>query len=410
MDPWAHGSIVFRSHLDEKRGPRAQEMNATHRSSTNARFRRHPSKSLPTPYYHIDERKLLGNLKTIDRIRRQSGAKVVLALKCFSTWSVFGLMKKYLDGTTSSSPHEARLGYEKFGKEVHAYSVGYTRHDVAAVRGFADKIIFNSVSQLEMLYPLAGRSSVGLRVNPGFSYSHFDLADPARRYSRLGVVDKKEWEKALPKLDGVMFHFNCENDDFRSFARQLGLIERRFGAGLKRLSWVSLGGGIYFTRPGYPVDRFCRLIRVFGERFGVQVYLEPGESAITRSAELVTRVVDIVKNRKRIAIVDASTEAHMLDLLIYRQSAKIQDAGAGPHEYIIAGRSCLAGDVFGTYRFKKPLRIGSTVSFADAAGYTMVKKNWFNGLAMPAIAVNGLKGATRVVRRFTYDDFKSSLS
>lgn len=366
--------------------------------------------NIPTPYYLIHERSLLRNLKVIDRVRRTSGARVVLALKCFSTWSVFGLMKRYMDGTTSSSPFEARLGHEKFGKEVHAYSVGYTREDVRDVSRFADKIIFNSVSQLEKFRHLIGGSSIGLRVNPGFSYSHFDLADPARRYSRLGVVDKKEWQKALPLIDGVMFHFNCENDDLKRFAAQLELIAKRFGEGLKCLSWVSLGGGLYFTQEGYPVDRFCRLIKAFGARFGVQVYLEPGESAITRCAELVTRVVDIVKNRRQIAIVDASTEAHMLDLLIYRQSAKIDGAAQGPHEYTIAGRSCLAGDVFGTYRFKKPLKVGSVIRFGDAAGYTMVKKNWFNGLAMPAIAVTRLDGITRVVRRFTYKDFTDSLS
>ena len=365
---------------------------------------------LATPYYLIDERKLLRNLKTIEYVRRHSGAKSVLALKCFSTWSVFGLMRKYMDGTTSSSLPEARLGREKFGKEVHAYSVGWKRAEVRQVRKFADKVIFNSISQFARFEKEVRGLNVGLRVNPGVSYSHFDLADPARKYSRLGVTDRRALLKIAPRLDGVMFHYNCENDDFGHFSSTLDRIARDYGPLLRTLEWVSLGGGLYFTKEGYPLDAFCRKLREFAERFQVQVYLEPGEAAVTRSAELVTTVLDIVHNEIAIAVVDASTEAHMLDLLIYRQSAKVAGTGRGRHRYMIAGRSCLAGDVFGTYRFHKKLRIGSIVRMSDAAGYTMVKKNWFNGLPMPAIVVRRLNGSVQVVRRFDYQDYLASLS
>jgi carboxynorspermidine decarboxylase len=366
--------------------------------------------SLQTPYYLIDEKKLLKNLKIIERVRRDSGAKSVLALKCFSTWSVFDLMKRYMDGTTSSSVYEARLGHEKFGKETHAYAVAYTPQEVREAGSFADKIIFNSLGQCLRLAPLARRCKIGLRVNPGVSYSCFDLADPARRFSRLGVADKKALKKVLGLISGVMFHFNCENDDFANFAFHLDYLGRTYGALLRRLEWVSLGGGLSFTKKGYPLDKFCGTLKEFSDRFGVQVYLEPGESVITQSAELVTRVLDIVRNRKDIAIVDASTEAHMLDLLIYRTSAKIKGAGRGRFSYLIAGRSCLAGDIFGTARFTSRLKVGSMVRFSDAAGYTMVKKNWFNGLPMPSIAVKRLDGSIDLVRRFTYKDFVSSLS
>ncbi len=365
---------------------------------------------LATPYYLIDERRLLRNLRIIETVRRRSGAKSVLALKCFAAWSVFGLMKKYMDGTTSSSLMEARLGREKFGKEVHAYSVAWTREEARQVRAFADKIIFNSISQLTRFEKEVRGLNVGLRVNPGFSCSHFDLADPARRYSRLGVRDRRALRSIAPRINGMMFHYNCENDDFESFAATLDAIGRNYGALLKGLDWVSLGGGIYFTKEGYPLDRFCAKLREFAERFGVQVYLEPGEAAITRCAELVTTVLDVVRNEKEIAIVDASTEAHMLDLLVYRLSANVEGTGRGRYEYIVAGRSCLAGDVFGTYRFPTKLKVGSIVRLADAAGYTMVKKNWFNGLPMPAIAVRRLNGKIDVARRFDYTDYVRSLS
>ncbi|BBB90172.1 MAG TPA: carboxynorspermidine decarboxylase [Methylomusa anaerophila] len=367
---------------------------------------------IATPYYLIDEKKLLRNLQIIQQVRQLAGAKSVLALKCFSTWCVFDLMRKYMDGTTSSSLFEARLGFEKFGKETHAYCVGYSREDILAVAEFADKIIFNSVSQLDRYYDIAKAAKVGLRVNPGISYSHFDLADPARKYSRLGVTDKEVLAKQIPRLSGLMFHYNCENDDFETFVRQLDTIGGCYGDMLKQVQWVSLGGGLYFTKEGYPLEKFSKKLADFAGEFNVEIYLEPGESAITGCAELVTSVVDLVHNEMDIAIVDASVEGHMPDLLIYRLPAKIEASGRGDHnhKYMVAGRSCLAGDVFGTFHFKDKLEIGSEIRFADAAGYTMVKKNWFNGLQMPAVAVRRLDGTIEVRRKFSYADFMNNLS
>lgn len=364
---------------------------------------------ITTPYYLIDEKKLLRNLEIIQRVRQLSGAKSVLALKCFSTWCVFDLMREYMDGTTSSSLYEARLGFEKFGKETHAYCVGYSEEDVIAVSKYADKIIFNSISQLKRYYNIVKPAKLGLRVNPGISHSHFDLADPARKFSRLGVVDKTELAKQIPLLSGLMFHYNCENDDIDAFSRQLDAIGDEYGDMLKELQWVSLGGGLYFTKEGYPIEQFSQKLADFAGKYGVQVYLEPGESAITGCGELVTKVVDLVHNERDIAIVDASVEGHMLDLLIYRLSAKV-DTEAGGYPYMVAGRSCLAGDVFGTFQFADKLEIGSEIRFADAAGYTMVKKNWFNGLQMPSIAVRRLDGTVEVIRKFDYTDFLNSLS
>jgi carboxynorspermidine decarboxylase len=359
--------------------------------------------AIQTPYYLIDEKKLLENLTIIRHVRDASGAKSLLALKCFSTWCVFGLMRKYMDGTTGSSPYEVRLGREKFGKETHAYSVGYSLDDVRSVKRYADTIIFNSISQLKQFYNEVRGKKLGVRINPKISFSHFDLADPARRYSRLGVTDHAALREALPLISGCMFHFNCENDDFTLFAAGLDRIARAYGDVLEKCEWVSFGGGISFTKKGYPLGRFCAALRGFARRYGVQVYLEPGEAAVTQSTELVTTVLDIVRNGRDVAIVDASTEAHMLDLLIYRLQARIGKGvkAAHAHTYDVAGRSCLAGDVFGTYRFPSRLRVGSTVRIADAGGYTMVKKNWFNGLAMPSIAVRRLNGSVEPVKKFT---------
>ncbi len=365
---------------------------------------------IKTPYYFIHEKKILQNLKKFDYLRKNSGAKIILALKCFSTWSVFPLMKKYMDGTTSSSLYEARLGREKFGKEVHAYGVAFSKEEIGEIKKYADKVIFNSLSQLKMFYREVKNLKIGIRINPKISYSRFTLADPARKYSRLGAVDKKAILGIANLISGAMFHFNCENDNFENFSQNLDTIDRNFGNILKKLKWVSLGGGIYFTKAGYPLEKFAKKIKQFSDKFGIEVYLEPGESAITQSAELVTKVLDVVHNEADVAIVDSSTEAHMLDLLTYRLTAKIDEKFLGKFKYILAGRSCLAGDIFGTFNFKSRLKAGSIIRIKDVAGYTMVKKNWFNGLQMPSIVIKRLNGAIEVMRHFGYRDFKNSLS
>jgi len=368
------------------------------------------SSDIGTPAYVIDEGRLLKNMEKISMVRERSGAKSVLALKCFSTWSVFDFMKNYMDGTTSSSLYEAKLGAEKFGGEVHAYSVAFSPEEVEAVRKYATKIIFNSTSQLMQFLPLVKGIPLGLRINPGVSHSHFDLADPARKHSRLGVLEMADILEATPYISGAMFHCQCENDDFESFSSILDQIENKFGPLLKELDWVSLGGGIYFTKDGYPLDAFINRLAEFSKRYDVQVYLEPGEAAITQAGFLLTKVLDVVHNGIDIAIVDAAVETHMLDLLIYRTDAKMEDTHADGHLMMVAGRTCLAGDIFGTYRFPEKLKPGDIVAFSDAAGYTMVKKNWFNGILMPSIAIRRLDGKFDVVKKFGYDDFISSLS
>jgi len=370
--------------------------------------------SVETPYYLIDENRLLDNLKKIQFVRSHGNARSVLALKCFSTWSLFGLIRQYMDGTTGSSLYEARLGYETFGKEVHAYSVAFEEAEIQQLRSFSSKIIFNSISQLQRFHQLVRQQApypeLGLRVNPQVSYSHFDLADPARQHSRLGVIDRDAIREVLPLISGLMFHYNCENEDYDNFATLLDTLGETYGTALRQLDWVSLGGGIYFTLEDYPLAAFCEKLKAFSEHFGVQVYLEPGEAVVTSTAWLVTRVLDVVSNEVQIAIVDSSVEAHMLDLLIYREAAEIEGAGEGDYHYTIAGKSCLAGDLFGTACFDKPLRVGDTLRIADAAGYTMVKKNWFNGVKMPAIVIKRLDGSIEQVKRFDYQDYKSSLS
>lgn len=373
--------------------------------------------NLPTPYFMINEDKLIHNLEIAKRLKELSGVKLVLALKCFSTWGVFDIIKPYLDGTTSSGPYEVMLGHETFGgensgKENHAYSVGYSEEDVKQVVDICDKMIFNSLSQLDAHRHLVeGKASIGVRLNPGVSRAGQDLADPARQFSRLGVQEAQLTSELFDELDGVMFHMNCENKSADDFIELLDSISERFGAYLDKLDWVSLGGGVFFTWPGYEVEKLAQTLKSFSEKHGVQVYLEPGEAIITKTADLVVTVVDIVENGMKTAIVDSATEAHRLDTLIYNEPASIGEASEnGDHEYVIGSCSCLAGDQFCVAKFDEPLKIGQRLHILDSAGYTMVKLNWFNGLKMPSIYCQRSNGDIQKLNEFDYQDFKRSLS
>ncbi|MGF1776405.1 carboxynorspermidine decarboxylase [Vibrio nomapromontoriensis] len=367
---------------------------------------------LKTPYFMINEEKLIANLEKAKQLKECSGVKLVLALKCFSTWGVFDVIKPYLDGTTSSGPYEVRLGHETFGGETHAYSVGYTEDDVKEVAGLCDKLIFNSQSQLSAHRHLVeGKASIGLRLNPGVSYAGQDLANPAREFSRLGVQADHLDPTVFDSIDGVMFHMNCENKDVDAFTALLDAISMQFGDQLNKLDWVSLGGGVFFTWPDYDIEKLGQALKHFAEKHGVQLYLEPGEAIITKTTDLVVTVVDIVENGMKTAIVNSATEAHRLDTLIYNEPASIREASDnGSHEYVIGSCSCLAGDQFCVTQFEHPLAIGQQLHIEDSAGYTMVKLNWFNGLKMPAIFCQRVDGRIQKLNEFGYDDFKRSLS
>jgi carboxynorspermidine decarboxylase len=272
-----------------------------------------------------------------------------------------------------------------------------------------DKIIFNTINQFERFEEQSRQKTRGLRVNPGISTSEFIIADPARPFSRLGEWDPERIEKVVDKISGFMFHNNCENDVFERFSSMLSDIESRFGHLIAKMDWISLGGGIHFTGDDYPIDQFCQRLKSFSETYGVQVYLEPGEAAITKSTTLEVSVLDTLYNGKHLAIVDSSIEAHMLDLLIYREDARMSPCD-GEFTYQLCGKSCLAGDIYGEFNFDHELKAGDRISIEDAGGYTMVKKNWFNGVKMPSIAIKELDGSIKLVREFGYQDFVDNLS
>ena len=368
-----------------------------------------------TPYFVVDERRLLHNLEILKQVAEESGCKILLAQKAFSMFSVFPLLRKYLCGTTASGLYEARLGKEEFGGETHVFSPAYRAEEFDELLQYVDDLVFNSPAQVRK-YGIRAKNagkSIGLRVNPECSTQEgHAIYDPCAPGSRLGTTLEAFEEELVPLLDGIHMHTLCEqnSDDLEKTVEAL---EDKFGKWLPQMKWLNLGGGHHITRADYDRERLVRIIRRLREKYQLEVYLEPGEAVVLNAGDLVASVMEIVHNNMEIAILDTSAACHMPDVLEMPYRPPVQKSG-NPGEkqytYRFAGPTCLAGDVIGDYSFEKPLTEGSRVVFEDMALYTMVKTNTFNGMALPSIVFRDQEGEEHLVRTFGYEDFKNRLS
>ena len=376
-----------------------------------------PFSELSTPCYVVDTGRLRQNLETIRNVQDRTGAKIILALKGFAMFSTFPIVREYLCGTTASSVHEARLGREEFGGEVHAYAPAYNDLDIDELAPLIQHITFNSFSQFhryeQQLHAVNPGVSVGLRINPEYSEVSTPLYDPCRPCSRLGMTLEHFKGQDLEGIEGLHFHTMCEqNSD--TLERVVEAVERQFGPFLDRMKWVNFGGGHHITRGDYDVERLCRVIESFRDRHSVQVYLEPGEAIALNTGYLVASVLDVFENGMPLAILDTSATAHMPDVLEMPYRPVIQgagDPGAKSHTIKLGGLTCLAGDEIGDYAFDHPLKVGDRLVFEDMAHYTMVKNTTFNGVRLPSIAMYDPEtGKSEVVRQFGYEDYRNRLS
>jgi carboxynorspermidine decarboxylase len=372
---------------------------------------------VPTPCYVCEEALLERNLKILDRVQKESGAKILLALKGFAMWSTFDLVGKYLCGTSASGLHEAKLGREEMNKEVHTYSPAFKEEEIEEIARLSDHLVFNSPQQVRRFLKKAKAAnpalSCGIRVNPEFSSAPVDLYNPCGLYSRLGTTIANFDPEILDHLDGLHFHALCEQN-VDALEGVLAAFEEKFGRFIPRMKWINFGGGHHITRKDYDVDRLIEVIRDFRERYnGVTVYLEPGEAVGWQTGPLVASVLDIVHNDMDIAILDVSAEAHMPDTLAMPYRAEVRgagEAGEKPYTYRLGGNTCLAGDIMGDYSFDKPLKVGDKIVFEDQIHYTMVKTTTFNGVQHPSIAIWTKENELKIVREFGYEDFKRRLS
>lgn len=371
--------------------------------------------SLPTPCYVVDEGLILKNLEILYNVSERTGAKILLAQKAFSMYELYPLIGRYLSGTTASSLFEARLGYEEMGGETHVFAPAYKDDDMDELVKICDHIVFNSFSQWYKYrdkVKSAGREiECGLRINPEYSEIETEIYNPCAEGSRMGVKLDELKNHGIDGLDGIHFHTMCEqNSDV--LWRTVQIVDEEFGEFLKQVKWVNFGGGHHITRPDYDIETLVRSIELIRDKYGVQVYLEPGEAVALNAGYLVSEVLDIVNNGIDIAILDTSAACHMPDVLEMPYRPPLEDGGEPgekKYTYRLSCPTCLAGDVIGDYSFDEPLKPGDRLIFGDMAIYTMVKNNTFNGINLPSIILKTTDDEYRLIKEFGYEDFKSRL-
>ena len=367
--------------------------------------------AVPTPSYLVYEELLEKNLKILAEIAEDTGAKILLAQKCFSMYHYYPLIGRYLSGTTASGIYEARLSQEEMGKENHVFKPAYEAEEIIQLAAICDHIIFNSFAQWERFGAAAraAGASCGIRINPECSTQEHAIYDPCAPGSRLGVKIADFRADLLEGLDGLHFHTLCEQGA-DALAMTLAAFEEKFGKYLRGMKWLNFGGGHHITREGYDISLLKKLIYHVQETYNVIVYLEPGEAVALNAGFLVASVLDVQESGN--IILNTSAACHMPDVIEMPYRPPVigaGEAGEKAHTYILAGPTCLAGDTIGTYSFDAPLAVGDRVVFGDMAIYTMVKNNTFNGMPLPQIIAVPPSGAWEIVREFGYDDFKMRL-
>jgi len=390
--------------------------------SDMSQFNRMDLTKIPTPAFIVDPTAIEANLALLGYVEKQSGAKILAALKAFSMWHLAPLYQHYLSGICASGIHEAQLGKEFYTGEVHVFSAAFSDEEFAQVTEIADHIVFNSLSQWLHFKAEALQLShiqFGLRINPEHSEGSVPLYDPCAKHSRLGIT-RSEFDLYLAKdknllqgISGLHFHTLCEQG-FEPLDRTINVIEDKFGDLLSTMEWVNFGGGHLITAKSYDITALIKRIQLFSGKHDVQIYLEPGEAVAINSGVLVAEVLDKRGKENNQLILNTSATCHMPDTLEMPYRPDIISAGIPQekaHTYQLGGMTCLAGDNFGEYSFAQPKQIGDKVVFLDMAHYTMVKTNTFNGIKLPHIALwHSKNNEFTLVKSFSYDDFKQRLS
>lgn len=374
-----------------------------------------------TPCFLVSEAPLRRNLEVLARVKEETGAKILIALKAFAMPRTFPIIKEYLDGVCASGPIEAELGREFFGKEVHTFGPAYSEEDMEKLLKYSDTIIFNSVAQWKRYRGMIAESKrkieVGLRVNPQYSEIETDIYNPALPGAGMGIIPEELGGEDLEGVDGLHFHALCENNA-DTLVRVLEHFEKLYGKYIPRMKWVNFGGGHHITRVDYDVSLLIKTINDFKKKYGVEVHLEPGETVSLNAGVLVATVLDVMYRkegrREGIAVLDASAHNHMPDVIKMPYKPDIMGAGepgATKHTYRLRGPTCVSMDIIGEYSFPRPLKPGDRIVLLDMALYTLVQTTTFNGVRLPSLAFyNSKTKRVETVRSFGYEDYKNRLS
>ena len=371
---------------------------------------------VPSPAYVVEEKRLVRNLEILKELQERTGCYVLLAQKAFSMYSCYPLISKYLKGAAASGLFEARLAYEEFSGENHVFNPAFQEKEFSELLRYCDHFVFNSMSQWKRFggRAIAAGKECGLRINPEHSTQEHAIYDPCSPLSRLGARLSELDEESLEGLSGFHFHTLCEQGA-EPLAETLDAVEEKFGKYLPQLKWINFGGGHHITKAGYNLPLLEQCIRRMQDRYGLKVYLEPGEAIALDAGFLAATVLEVIEGPRRdmpVAVLDVSAACHMPDVLEMPYRPPLSDsgeAGERKYSYMLAGATCLAGDNIGVFSFDEPLKPGQKLLFGDMAIYTMVKNNTFNGMPLPDIVYVDGQNRWKTVRSFGYEDFKQRL-
>lgn len=375
---------------------------------------------LPTPCYVLDEEALRKNGEVLRSVQERSDCKILLAQKAFSNFNVYPMLSAYLAGTEASGLYEARLGKTYIpDKECHVFCGAYRKDEFQELLQYADHIVFNSPGQLRKYgyEAKAAGKSIGLRINPECSTQDgHEIYDPCAPGGRLGVTrdvwDELMDEELISLLDGLHFHTLCEqNADALEIT--LKALEERFGDVLSKVKWLNMGGGHHITREDYDIELLLSCIGKMKEKYGLEIYLEPGEAVALNAGYLVSEVLDVTRNGDITNIIlDMSAACHTPDVIEMPYRPPVMNSsekGEKKFTYRFGGPTCLSGDVVGDYSFDEELNEGDKIFFGDMAIYTTCKNNTFNGMKLPDIYLLKEDGSIECLARFGYEDFKCRL-
>lgn len=347
------------------------------------------SRTYSTPCFVIKKEKLEQNLTLLGQLEKEAGVKIFHSLKSFNESSVIPFIAEKLSGMSVSSISEIKMAKQAKSEHLHLYAPAFKKEELPQLLNEVDTVSFNSLTQWSAFSKTDSNSSMGLRINPKLHLPMPDYCNPNLSYSRLGV-DYVTFMKAyetntehFSNLEGLHFHalFQSSVEGLRSLVEH---IMKHYQAILPQLKWINFGGGHNFTDEGYDVATFITLMNLFHEHCpDIKLYFEPGESVTKGCGNFMTTVLDIVTvEGQNIVILDTSIETHLLDVAIVNQRLKVQgtQSFSTPYFYVLAGNSCLQGDIIGEYFFQEELNIGDEVIFEDMIGYTMVKMTEFNGM------------------------------
>ena len=367
--------------------------------------------SIPNPSFILDEELFIQNMETLAALQKESGVHVLCALKGFSMWEVFPLMMDYLSGGTASSLNEARLIHDEMGKKAHSCFVVYSQEEFNEVQDLSSHITFNSMSQFECFRQhLRKDIDYALRINPEFSNVDFTQYNPCATGSRFGVTHDELPNTFPNEITGLHFHTLCESSA-ENFKDVLEVIESKFGDILHRVKWVNFGGGHHITKKGYNIKLLSHLLNKVQDKYDLEVYIEPGEAIALNAGFLLAKVEDVVTNQnEKTAVLNVSFAAHMPDCLEMPYKPEVVGETKEGVEVTFGGNTCMSGDFVRGFHFEKELHVGQHIVFKDMAHYTFVKTTFFNGVRHPSIGMWTKSNEFRLLKDFSYEDFKYRLS